>query len=195
MTAAYNELDGSTFWLSRDTINGTGFCAIEAAAILVVNPEHRLTTLNITACVAGALTFATTNFAQDFKDVVGDTLAKRHTIPVSFSQDYVRPIIMALLVCWSLIHSRLWMLSPAAAAAYITLSVYIGVRFNLMKNLESDRTTYYYFYNVSALLLLYPIRNRADAFPPLAVAYHRLLSTSLLQAGQRPSGQCSLDNI
>ena len=154
MTAAYNELNGSAFWLTRDTINGTGFAGLLAAAILVVNPDHKLNNTNIAAVLFSAATFATTNFAQDFKDVIGDKLAKRNTIPVVFPQGFARVTLAVLVLGWTAILSTFWALPLVVKTVYFSLALTIGVRFICLRSLESDRTTYYYLYNVSALFLL-----------------------------------------
>ena len=148
-TVAYNELNGSTFWLTRYTLNGSGFAGLMAAVILVVNPDHKLTNTNIVAVLLSTVTYTTTSFAQDFKDVIGDKPAKRTTIPIVFPQGIARVTLAVLVLGWTTILSTLWALPLLAKAAYFSLAIILGFRFIFHRGLESDKTSYYCFYNVS----------------------------------------------
>ena len=149
VTAVYNDLGGNAYWLTRDTLNGTSFAGLMAAAILVVNPDHKLTNVNIAAVLISAATFATTTFAQDFKDVIGDKLVNRSTIPIVLPQGFTRVILAVLVLGWTTIFSTLWALPMVVKVIYFSLAITLGFRFIFHRSPEEDKTSYYYFYNVS----------------------------------------------
>ncbi|KAF7357998.1 S-adenosyl-L-methionine-dependent methyltransferase [Mycena venus] len=147
-TIMYNELRGSgAHFMTRYALNGLGFAAFEAGTTLIAKDDKsHLDNAGWLAIFLSASIFATTIYAQDFRDVVGDSLINRDTIPLRFGS----PSRIALLfgvVAWSLGLSWIWKLDPYTAAAFTALGAYAGWRFVEYTTVEEDRKSYFY-YNV-----------------------------------------------
>ena len=95
------------------------------------------------------LVILTTIQAQDFKDVIGDKLVNRSTIPIVFPQGFTRVILAVLVLGWTTIFSTLWALPMVVKVIYFSLAITLGFRFIFHRSPEEDKTSYYYFYNVS----------------------------------------------
>ncbi|KAJ7227865.1 hypothetical protein B0H12DRAFT_1059833 [Mycena haematopus] len=155
-TAMYNELGGSgSHFMIRYALNGLGFAAFEAGTTLVAKDDKSyLDNAGWLAIFLSASIFATTIYAQDFRDVVGDSLINRDTIPLRFGS----PSRIALLlgvVAWSIGLSFIWDIDLCSAVAFTALGAYAGWRFVKYTTIEEDRKSYFY-YNVwvSVALLL-----------------------------------------
>ncbi|KAK7058009.1 S-adenosyl-L-methionine-dependent methyltransferase, partial [Favolaschia claudopus] len=147
-TAMYNELGGSgSHFAVRYMLNGLGFAAFEAGTTLVAkNDRTYLDSAGWLAIFLSGSIFATTIYAQDFRDVIGDALIDRDTIPLRFG----RPSRLALLIgliAWSIGLPYIWNLDVYSAAAFTALGLYAGGRFVKHRTIEEDRKSYFY-YNV-----------------------------------------------
>lgn len=89
---------------------------------------------------------ATTVHAQDFQDVIGDKLIGRHTLAIEHPT-LARPMLMAILVAWSMALSSIWGLSSSLGRAYSILGALVGWRFVLKRSVKSDQRSFY-LYNV-----------------------------------------------
>ena len=85
---------------------------------------------------AGA--YGTTNQATDFKDVNGDRLMGRKTLPIA-APVLARPTLYVLMCAWSIALSKVWELDVFAAAAFCALGFAIAARFMLFKTVTADR--------------------------------------------------------
>ncbi|KAJ7661460.1 hypothetical protein DFH06DRAFT_1192314 [Mycena polygramma] len=147
-TFMYNELGGSgAHFMSRYALNGLGFAAFEAGTTLVAKDDKTcLDGAGWLAIFLSASIFATTIFAQDFRDVVGDSLINRDTIPLHFGSPS-RTVLLLGIVSWSIGLSWIWNLDPYSAFALTALGAYAGGRFTRYTTVEEDRDSYFY-YNV-----------------------------------------------
>ncbi|KAJ6544324.1 hypothetical protein B0H19DRAFT_1380609 [Mycena capillaripes] len=95
-TAMYNELRGSgAHFMTRYGLNGLGFAAFEAGTTLVAKDDKScLDNAGWLAILLSASIFATTIYAQDFRDVIGDALINRDTIPLRLEA------LAGLRCCW-----------------------------------------------------------------------------------------------
>ncbi|KAF7376877.1 S-adenosyl-L-methionine-dependent methyltransferase [Mycena sanguinolenta] len=155
-TAMYNELGGSgSHFMIRYALNGLGFAAFEAGTTLVARHDKScLDTAGWLAIFLSASIFATTIYAQDFRDVVGDSLIDRDTIPLRFGSPS-RTVLLLGVLAWSIGLSYIWDIDPYSAVAFTALGGYAGWRFVKHTTVEEDRKSYFY-YNVwvSVALLL-----------------------------------------
>ncbi|KAJ7354397.1 UbiA prenyltransferase family-domain-containing protein [Mycena albidolilacea] len=147
-TFMYNELRGSgAHFMFRYALNGLGFAAFEAGTTLVAkNDKSCLDNAGWLAIALSASIFATTIYAQDFRDVVGDSLINRDTIPLRFGSPSRTALLLGVLA-WSIGLSWIWDVDPYSAAAFTALGTYAGGRFVKYTTVEEDRTSYFY-YNV-----------------------------------------------
>ncbi|KAJ7672392.1 hypothetical protein DFH06DRAFT_1279793 [Mycena polygramma] len=156
LTFMYNELEGSgVHFISRYALNRLGFVAFEAGTTLVARDDKTcLDGAGWLAILLSASIFATTIYAQDFRDVVGDSLINRDTIPLHFGS----PSRIALLlgvVAWSIGLSWIWNLDPYSAAAVTFLGIYAGDRFVRYTAVEEDRDSYFITTFGSLLLICF----------------------------------------
>ncbi|KAF7289942.1 S-adenosyl-L-methionine-dependent methyltransferase [Mycena indigotica] len=146
-TWMYNELHGNSRSLSRYALNGLGFAAFEAGTTLVARDDK--TTLDgpgrLAILLSGCI-FATTIYAQDFRDVIGDGLIGRDTIPIRFGAPS-RPALLTGIIIWSMSLSCIWQADLYTASFFILLGAFAGGRFVCMTTVEEDRRSYFW-YNV-----------------------------------------------
>ena len=97
---------------------------------------------------AGA--YGTTHQATDFKDVEGDRILGRNTIPIA-APVLARPTLMLLMCAWSMWSSTVWELGMLTSLALNVLGFFVGARFLLRRTVEDDKRSCF-LYNVSATL-------------------------------------------
>ncbi|KAJ7824807.1 hypothetical protein B0H14DRAFT_3727533 [Mycena olivaceomarginata] len=123
----YNELRGSgAHFMFRYALNGLGFAAFEAGTTLVAkNDKSCLDNAGWLAIALSASIFATTIYAQDFRDIVGDSLINRDTIPLRFGSSSRTALLLGVVT---------------------SLGVYAGGRFVKYTTVDEDRNSYLYGY-------------------------------------------------
>ena len=92
--------------------------------------------------------FASTLHAQDFKDVSGDRLMGRRTLPMIVPVGSRLSIALGIPL-WSVYLSRVWCLDRLSATAFVLYSGYTGTRFLLCRSVDDDKRSCH-FYSVSA---------------------------------------------
>ncbi|EMD36321.1 hypothetical protein CERSUDRAFT_65984 [Gelatoporia subvermispora B] len=147
-TVLYNECaTHAGHWLLRNCVNAAGFAAFEAGSTLVATIDHR--TLDRTAvlsiCISAGI-FATTIQTQDFKDVHGDRIVGRRTLPIVWPS-VARYTVLVGLCLWSLILASIWDLSIDAQIVSHGLSIFVSYRFMTYKGIHEDQISFYW-YNV-----------------------------------------------
>ncbi|KAK6996941.1 S-adenosyl-L-methionine-dependent methyltransferase [Favolaschia claudopus] len=145
-TTLYNECRGSgAHFATRYALNGLGFAAFEAGTTFVAKDDKScLDNAGWLAIFLSASIFATTIFAQDFRDVVGDKLINRDTIPLRFGNPS-RTFLLAGVVAWSIGLSCIWEIDRYSAVAFTMLGFYAGARFVRYTTIEEDRKSYFYY--------------------------------------------------
>jgi 4-hydroxybenzoate polyprenyltransferase len=137
----YNELGGDSHWSCRDVVNAGLFAMFEVGASLVASDDrHILPNTTVKAILVNALLYATTNFSQDFKDVIGDSLVGRRTLPIVFPT-FARSILLPCMVGWSLGLVALWHLKAGFAVPFVGFSVLVGWMFFVNKSAAQDKKT------------------------------------------------------
>ncbi|KAJ7190579.1 UbiA prenyltransferase family-domain-containing protein [Mycena pura] len=147
-TALYNEGRGSgAHFVLRYALNGLGFAAFEVGTTLVAKDDKSsLDGAGWLAIFLSASIFATTIFAQDFRDVVGDKQINRDTIPIRFGARS-RPALFLGVILWSILLALIWEVDPLCAALFISLGVFAGGRFVQYRTVQEDKNSYFW-YNV-----------------------------------------------
>ncbi|KAJ7057615.1 hypothetical protein C8F01DRAFT_991679 [Mycena amicta] len=141
-TWMYNERHGSSLSVTRQALNGLGFAAFEAGTTLVArNDKTHLDSTGWLAIFLSGCIIATTIYAQDFRDVIGDAQINRDTIPLHFG-DSSRHALLAGIIAWSIALSFIWHVDIFTATAFIALAAFTGARF-----VEEDQRNYLW-YNV-----------------------------------------------
>ena len=162
----YNEFHAHAgHWTVRNVMNASGFAALEAGATLVAGKPltpssstpiltHLPTgldqcqldsTAKLAICLSAAI-FASTYHVQDFKDIDGDRLMGRQTLPIVQPQ-HARKTVIVGLMAWSVALVAIWQLDVVAAALLLSLAAITGVRFLVYRTVPGDQVSFY-LYNV-----------------------------------------------
>ncbi|KAJ7171158.1 UbiA prenyltransferase family [Mycena filopes] len=146
LTWIYNE--GSAHkghWFIRNTVNAAGFASFEVGATLVagLNP-HSLDSIAVLSICISAGIFATTIHAQDFKDEIGDRAIGRQTIPIVLPS-IARYTIIVPLTLWSAGLTVVWKLDLAASTAFMSLAIFVGMRYLISRSVHSDQVSFYWY--------------------------------------------------
>ena len=96
--------------------------------------------------VIGTGVFATTIQTQDFKDVEGDRLIGRQTLPIVWPE-VARHTVLPLMLAWSICLSIMWDIGAEVAVPFIGLAVFVGLRFFVKRDIPADQLSFY-LYNV-----------------------------------------------
>ncbi|KAJ3846637.1 UbiA prenyltransferase family [Lentinula lateritia] len=138
----YNEMHYDSHWLSKNILNSIGIVSFNtgAAAIAQGNafsiPD---THICFTSCV-NLLLIASTIQVQDFRDVVGDRIQGRATLPAIFP-NLSRIITSILISVWSFELSILWRVSGVGATIYVIFGLYISGRIEFQRSQAEDKCT------------------------------------------------------
>ncbi|EMD36300.1 hypothetical protein CERSUDRAFT_52075, partial [Gelatoporia subvermispora B] len=144
LTILYNECGAhAAHWVLRNCVNAAGFAAFEFGATLVASNTAILAT-----CVSAGI-FATTIQTQDFKDVHGDRMIGRRTLPI-IHPSIARHTVLVGLCMWSLILAFIWGLEMNAQLVFHGLSMFVSYRFFMYRTLAEDQISFYW-YNVSPI--------------------------------------------
>ena len=108
--------------------------------------------LDPNAIIAVAITagiYATTYQAADFKDIVGDQMVGRKTLPIVWPA-IARPTVFIGLVLWSMGNVAIWRLDIMTAMLFLAFSTYVGSRYLMLSDIREDQVSFY-LYNVSKI--------------------------------------------
>ncbi|KAH9990691.1 UbiA prenyltransferase family-domain-containing protein [Russula vinacea] len=136
---AYNECGGArSHWLVRNVLNAIGYALAEAGATLVACQSESDTDSTVwIAVVLSAGIILTTIHTQDYKDVLGDAISGRVTLPIA----YPAMSRAATAFFWT------WHLDDVAAAVLGVLALVVGISFVARTDSRSDKVSFYW-YNV-----------------------------------------------
>lgn len=107
--------------------------------------------LDRTAYIALAISFftiITTIHCQDFRDIEGDRLSGRKTLPIQFGQSASRALFSFFVIFWSLVIPHFWNLPLLYRAVYLLAGLYLGVCVFRRRAVNDDKRSYR-LYNVS----------------------------------------------
>jgi len=148
LTVIYDELGAhSCHWAVRNLVNALGFVSFEVGASLVAgNNRHYLDETARLSVLCSAGIFFTTIQSQDFKDVEGDSLIGRQTIPIVHPK-LAAPTLALILQAWGIGLSMLWHANLATAIAFNALSMAVGICYMASKTVKAYQRSFY-LYNV-----------------------------------------------
>ncbi|KZT00514.1 uncharacterized protein LAESUDRAFT_665990 [Laetiporus sulphureus 93-53] len=147
MSLLYNELHLHGRWLARNLLNAAGTAAFEVGATLVAaGGIHRLDcTAFMSVCLSAAI-IASTIHAQDFKDIRGDQLVNRITIPLLFPS-VARWTMLPSLTIWTMVLIQVWRITWSIGIRLLIGAIALGYRFLAFKTIRNDQASYVW-YNV-----------------------------------------------
>jgi len=153
LTVIYDEFGAhSGHWAIRNLVNALGFVAFEIGASLVAgNDRHFLDNTARLSILCSAGIFFTTIQAQDFKDVEGDTLIGRQTIPI-VHPTLAAPTLALALLSWSIGLAYLWHANIPTAMAVNALSLWVSFCFMTSGSVGEYQRSFY-LYNVWLTLM------------------------------------------
>ena len=163
-TLIYNECHAhAAHWAIRNILNAVGYAIFETGATFVAGTVHyrpsvisvsfyagadrsRLDPVAVLAICLSTGIMASTYHVQDFKDVEGDRLIGRRTLPIVAPQ-HARKTVIGGLVAWSVALTLIWELDVLASAVLLLLGAVVGGRFLLCRSIRADQVSFY-LYNV-----------------------------------------------
>lgn len=86
----------------------------------------------------------TTMQAQDFKDVIGDRLVGRKTMPIMYEAP-ARLSMLGTLMIWSLTLSLVWRVHITFAAVFNLLGLLVGLRFIRFSGMKEDLISFWLY--------------------------------------------------
>ncbi|KAN0082454.1 UbiA prenyltransferase family domain containing protein [Tylopilus felleus] len=141
----YNEMDGDKNWLSKNAILALMYGCAELGGTLVAscNPARVSETGKLAVQVTIAV-FTSTVHCQDFKDVEGDRITGRRTVPIMF------PIASRLVVglglpIWSFVLCCIWDIDWFCTVAFVVYGCFVGGRFLLLRTRDADKLSCKYY--------------------------------------------------
>jgi 4-hydroxybenzoate polyprenyltransferase len=155
-TFSYNDLRGSQgLWLVRDIHVGIGmvswlFGCIRVAAGSKFEYEAR----DMRAAGLLFVIMASTIAIQDFRDLRGDKVTGRHTLPIAIGEEMARGVVAGFLVVWSLIVPAFWGKEWVMGFVLSILGVVLAVRLMFLRSPNADKRSLEYWYGWFAVLCL-----------------------------------------
>jgi len=148
LTIIYDELGAHAgHWAVRNLVNALGFVSFEVGASLVAgNNRHYLDNTARLSVLCSAGIFFSTIQSQDFKDVEGDTLIGRQTIPIVHPK-LAAPTLAMILQAWSVGLSILWHANFVTGIAVNTVALAVGLCFIFSTTCKAYQRSFY-LYNV-----------------------------------------------
>lgn len=98
------------------------------------------------AIVLSTLALSTTYHAQDFRDVHGDRLIGRKTLPIVFPS-IARPSVSLGILSWTIYLCIAWELDISTAAVFSLVACIVSGRFVLFREVNEDKISFHW-YNV-----------------------------------------------
>ncbi|TCD63858.1 hypothetical protein EIP91_004872 [Steccherinum ochraceum] len=148
LTMVYNEFGGHAgHWVVRNLSVGICYGSFELGATLVASANRSvLDTIAMAAIGISSGILATTYQAQDLKDIHGDRIAGRRTLPI-VAPTIARFSVSGGLLIWSLGLAALWQLQWDALLIFLAPAVFTAYRFLILKTVPEDQVSFYW-YNV-----------------------------------------------
>ncbi|TFK49264.1 hypothetical protein OE88DRAFT_403802 [Heliocybe sulcata] len=152
MTYVHNELGFHSGWLGKNVCSALGYMAFEWGAIAIASSSRLLNipaqhwTNVINAVAISGLLLLTTIHAQDFKDVVGDRLQGRRTLPIAMPS-LSRTSLFVAMSFWSFLLPQLWQVDLSIALPFGALGFLVGLQCYWYRSAKADRIMYM-IYNV-----------------------------------------------
>ncbi|KAG9309607.1 UbiA prenyltransferase family-domain-containing protein [Chiua virens] len=144
-TLWYNDLGGDRHWLLKNILPAFIYAFTELGGTLSAGCDP--TRVSETAKLAVQLTvvvFSSTLQCQDFKDVEGDRLTGRRSIPIVFPVTS-RFVAGFGLPMWSLFLCWIWDIDWFCTLAFVTYGGFVGARFFFLRTRDADKWSCKYY--------------------------------------------------
>ncbi|KAM4065779.1 ubiA prenyltransferase family protein [Hirsutella rhossiliensis] len=147
LTFAHNELGGHAHFVARNLLNSGGISCFEWGATLVAGSSpHGLDQVAQRAICVNAVIIFTTIHAQDFKDIKGDMVMNRSTLPIMYPRQSRKTILPGLCI-WTLLCCKVWEVNYIASFPLALLAIWVGLRFFFLTTMKNDEFSYV-LYNI-----------------------------------------------
>lgn len=159
----YNELGLDSLWYTKSILNAIGIVSWNVGAAEIVSgiskrfyqyQPHYLVYLSTgdisskgrveLAPYFSAVLIATTIHIQDFRDVEGDRIQGRTTLPILFPR-LSRFLSGFLVFLWSVVLGLFWRLPIGLITIYILFGMYIGFRIIVLRSESEDKVSLRYY--------------------------------------------------
>jgi len=145
LTAFHNELHAHRHIVGKNVATALCISAFEVGAILLSgNSRDSFGRVAQVSLVCSVMIFTTTTYAQDFKDVDGDALVGRKTVPIRYPT-LAGPILAATLQAWSAFLVLLWQVDLTTTVLFGTLSVCTALSFVTSRTVLGYQRAYYIY--------------------------------------------------
>ncbi|KAE9394469.1 hypothetical protein BT96DRAFT_978499 [Gymnopus androsaceus JB14] len=150
LTIVHDEFGGHQHWLLKGGTTGIAYASFAWGATCLASYSPTLTQPQYFAIIRSTLIILTTIHAQDFRDVEGDTLLGRTTLPIAYPV-LSRISMPLILLGWSIfisfnahlsLDSGISILGLLARWALITVAAWAGLRFRFLRDAKSDSKSY-----------------------------------------------------
>ncbi|KAJ3861588.1 UbiA prenyltransferase family [Lentinula novae-zelandiae] len=149
LTILCNEANGAKSGITKNLLNAGGISMFLLGTLLVLSQNrHHLDIYALNAIALNFAVIATTIHAQDFRDIQGDTKAGRHTLPISMPL-FSRYTMLVTLPLWAWVFTMNWDFGPVIKGVFLTFSLYVGIRYTLLKSIDEDNLSYRWYNFVS----------------------------------------------
>ncbi|KAI2615891.1 hypothetical protein GGR54DRAFT_641981 [Hypoxylon sp. NC1633] len=169
----YNHLELADWsWVTRNAINGLGFCCFASAALEVALGEplsigsHDIL-LKWLGMIVG-IVFSTVQ-TQDMADQVGDRLRGRNSMPLSVGDGLARWITALFMVIWSVACPLYWCVGKTPLTAFMGLGLIVTCRTLAFRDVQADEATFRVWNAWMVCLYVLPLMATTKLGAPRAV--------------------------
>ncbi|KLO11399.1 hypothetical protein SCHPADRAFT_831206 [Schizopora paradoxa] len=147
LTILHNELAAHQHWTGKNGFVAFGSATFEAGAILVIGDDHTsLSRVAQRALICSLGIFASTIYAQDFKDVEGDAKVGRKTVPIIYPS-LAAPALSLAMLGWSVFLINLWHIGYLTASAFGSMALFTAMSYLSSTTVVGYQKSYY-LYNI-----------------------------------------------
>lgn len=158
---AYNDLNlADLSWVTRNGINGLGFCcfasgALEVAIEAPLSGEHHRVIVRW-LCMIAAIVFSTVQ-SQDMADQEGDSLRGRKSMPLEIGDGLARWLTAVPMVVWSAACPLYWQAGVTSSVVVGGLGLGIAYRTLAYRSVPADKSTFRMWNAWMACLYMLPL--------------------------------------
>ncbi|KAJ3760828.1 UbiA prenyltransferase family-domain-containing protein [Lentinula raphanica] len=140
---AHNEFGFGSHWLLRNACNAWGYAMFNAGSVGIANRSIKDRQL-FYSFIYNSLIIFTTIYAQDFRDIEGDALIGRKTLPVVFPNASRIAILLSVWGWTSMLISTCHGLQahPWLSIIFGAVGLVVGLRFYCFRSAMDDRKSY-----------------------------------------------------
>jgi len=145
ITILHNELHAHRYLVGKNVVTALGITSFEVGAILLTgDTRHSLGHVARLSLICSIMLFATTIYSQDFKDVEGDELVGRKTVPIRYPT-LAAPVLAATIQAWSIFLVRLWQVDLITTILFGILAAFAALSFTTSSTVLGYQRAYYIY--------------------------------------------------